>query len=114
MNEATGMVSHAQNPSILKRARDFYATYCASSDGKNYQGLPCPDWDALTPAVRGHWYTVALRSLQLEATADPSGVAAGVTGLGNERAHQPNGYVLGHLPNEAHALGVWQQYSGVA
>ena len=68
MNEAgegIGMVSHAQNPGVLRRARDFYATYCASSDGKNYQGLPCPDWDNLTDAVRGHWYTVALRSCQL-------------------------------------------------
>lgn len=106
-------VSHAQNPSVLRRARDFYAVYCASSDGKNYQGLPCPAWDALTPAVRGHWYTVALRSLQLEAVADPQGVAAGISSLGYEK-NAPNDYVLGHLGGEAHALFVWQQYSGVA
>jgi hypothetical protein len=112
--EAQGMVSHAQNPSVLRRARDFYATYCASSDGKNYQGLPCPDWDALTPAVRGHWYTVALRSLHLEAVTDPGGVAAGGSVLGNEPAHLPNDYVVGHLPDPNHALDVWRTYSGQA
>lgn len=110
----TGLVSHAQNPSVLKRARDFYAVYMASCDGLNYLGLPCPEWDALTPAVRGHWYTVALRSLHLEAVADPGGVAAGVTALGNERSNPPNDYVLGHLADEAHALGVWQRYAGEA
>jgi hypothetical protein len=114
MNEGIGMVSHAQNPNVLRRARDFYAVYCASSDGKNYQGLPCPDWDMLTSAVRGHWYTVALRSLQLEATADPAGVAADGGSLGNEKAHMPNDYTLGHLPDPSHALNVWSIYSGQA
>ncbi|HVK89498.1 MAG TPA: hypothetical protein VM513_35490 [Kofleriaceae bacterium] len=106
-----GMVSHAQNPSVLRRARDLYATYCASSDGKNYQGLPCPAWDALTPAVRGHWYTVALRTLQLEAAITDGAVRSDV---GNERALLPNGYVLDHLADPAHALDVWSTYSGEA
>lgn len=110
----SGAVLHAQNPHVLRRARDFYAVYCASSDGKNYQGLPCPKWDDLTPAVRGHWYTVALRSLHLEAVADPVGAAAGTTSLGDERAAVPNTYVLGHLPDESHALEVWSTYSGGA
>ena|ERR1051325_2784938 len=106
-------VSYAQNPTILRRARDFYAVYCASSDGKNYQGLPCPEWDNLTDAVRRHWYTVALRSLQLEAVADPQGVAAGVTIVGDEHKHPPNDYVIAHLsPHSAHALDVWRSYSG--
>ncbi len=112
-SEGIGMVSYAQNPSVLKLARDFYATYCASSDGKNYQGLPCPAWDALTAAVRGHWYTVALRSLQLEAINDPEGAMNGLT-LGNELAHVPNDYVLGHLKDAPHALDVWREYSGIA
>lgn len=103
-------VSYAQNPNVLRRARDFYAVYCASSDGKNYQGLPCPEWDKLTDAVRRHWYTVALRSLQLEAVADPMGVAAGVTIVGDEPKHPPNSYVLDHLGDEAAALAVWQRY----
>lgn len=107
-----GMVSHAQNPGILRRARDFYATYCASSDGKNYQGLPCPEWESLTPAIRGHWYTVALRSLQLEAIRLQGEPREQGGSLGLEDT-QPNDYVLGHLPGEAHALFVWQQYSGV-
>lgn len=110
----TGAISHAQNPNVLSRARDFYATYCASSDGKNYQGLPCPAWDALTPAVRGHWYTVALRSLQLESIATPSGVGASDTLLGSERSHLPNSYVVSHLPDPERSLGVWREYSGFA
>ena len=105
------MVSHAQNPNVLRRARDFYATYCASSDGKNYQGLPCPAWDALTEAVRGHWYTVAKRSCQLEALGDPQKLAR-YSVVGSEPAHPPNDYALGHLGDPDHALDVWLAYIG--
>jgi hypothetical protein len=102
-------VSHAQNPNVLRRARDLYATYCASSDGKNYQGLPCPAWDALTEAVRGHWYTVALRTFHL-------GRADHIRADGMCEASQvkPDDYTLGHLPDVDHALEVWREYSGVA
>lgn len=112
------MASHAQNPNVLRRARDLYATYCASSDGKNYQGLPCPAWDALTDAVRGHWYTVALRTCQLEyeeAALSPiagSPMRASIKTLGDERSFAPSNYVLGHLDDPDHALDVWRQYSG--
>lgn len=92
-----------QDPRIVMRARDFYATYCASSDGKNHQGLPCPVWGDLTEAERGHWYTVALRSVEL----------VHVTGdAGTERGVPPDSYVLGHLTDPEHALGVWRHYSG--
>lgn len=111
MNEGIGMVSHAQNPNVLRRARDFYATYCASSDGKNYQGLPCPAWGKLTDAVRGHWYTVALRSLQLEAQITDGEVRSDV---GNEQSLLPTEYTIGHLPDQQHALDVWREYSGVS
>lgn len=102
-----GMTSHAQNPNVLRRARDFYSVYCMSSDGKNYQGLPCPAWDDLTPAVRGHWYTVALRSLQLEAI-----VNGGNSSLSCEPT-PPNPYVYDHIDGDhlAH-LEVWERYSG--
>ena len=103
------MVSHAQNPNVLRRARDLYAVYCASSDGKNYQGLPCPDWDALTPAVRGHWYTVALRTLELQEHAEPL-----QNDLGKEVGHPPSDYTVGHLTDPVHALDVWRSYSGGA
>lgn len=95
------MVSYAQNPSVLSLARDLYATYCASSDGKNYQGNPCPDWDALTDAVRGHWYTVGLRVFTM------SGFVRG-----EEPMTIPNDYVVGHLNDPEHALEVWRAYSG--
>lgn len=101
-------VSHAQNQNVLRRARDLYATYCASSDGKNYQGLPCPAWDALTEAVRGHWYTVALRTLQL---GHVDGQAVG--GMVEASAAAPSDYATGHLPDQEHALSVWRAYSGL-
>lgn len=97
-------VSHAQNPRVMLRARDLYAVYCASSDGKNYQGLPCPAWDALTEAVRGHWYTVALRVGQIG--------AIGVE-VGDEPSAPPNDYVIDHLGDPTHALDVWRVYSGI-
>lgn len=95
------MIKHAQNPNVLAAARDFYATYCASSDGKNYQGLPCPDWDALTPAVRGHWYTVALRSYERDAASL----------AGEDPSSAPSDYVVGHLTDPTRALEVWREYN---
>jgi hypothetical protein len=41
-------------------ARLAYEAYVADADGLNYQGLPCPEWDKLTPAIRQHW-VVAVR-----------------------------------------------------
>lgn len=102
-----GAVSHAKNPNVLRRARDLYATYCASSDGKNYQGLPCPAWDALTEAVRGHWYTVALRTLHLSHVDQLS-----VGGMAEARAVPPGDYTIGHLVDPSHAIDVWRTYSG--
>lgn len=89
-----------------RRARDLYAVYCASSDGKNYQGLPCPAWDALTDAVRGNWYTVALRTEQIHSDENIL--------VGSETEHQPSERVLEHLADPAHAREVWQRYSGIA
>lgn len=97
-------VSHERNPGVLLRARDLYAVYCASSNGLNYQGMPCPEWAALTDAVRGHWYTVAGRVGQIGAM----GIAM-VAGAQNP----PDRYVLGHLDDPAHALEVWRSYSGI-
>ena len=95
----------ARETAVLRRARDLYAVYCASSDGKNYQGLPCSAWDALTEAVRGHWYTVALRTEQIHSDENIL--------VGAEIDHPPSGHVLGHLVDPAHALEVWRSYSGL-
>ncbi len=92
------------DPITLRRAQDFYAVYCASSDGKNYQGLPCPAWADLTPAVRGHWYTVALRASQ-------GGESLVIQPDGEVTMPEPSAAVLGHLPDPDHALQVWQRYS---
>jgi len=83
---------------IAARARDLYAVYCASSDGKNYQGNPCPAWDALPDAVRGHWCTVVRRTMQLD------GVSPGA-----ERETPPNDFTL-----DGAAVEVWQHYSEAA
>lgn len=45
-------------------ARHFYEVYVASADGVNYQGLPCPAWDALPEKIRRHWCAVATASRQ--------------------------------------------------
>lgn len=101
-DEGQGMTSHAINPRIMLRARDLYATYCASSDGKNFQGNPCPAWDALPEAVRGHWYTVAKRTCSYEGFG---------TSVGEEERDEPGGnYVFSHLANPEHARNVWAVY----
>ncbi len=51
-------------------ARDFYATYCASSGGLNYQRLPCPTWPELPEATRRHWRTVARRAITLRVSRE--------------------------------------------
>lgn len=84
---------------IERAARDLYAVYCASSDGKNYQGLVCPTWDSLPPNVRAHWCAVARRAVQ----------------LGNG-AVEPDAYVLfgddGLEDRLTRAVEVWRSYSG--
>lgn len=90
------------SPHAVRIARDLYATYCASSGGLNYQGLPCPAWDALTDAVRGHWYTVALRLCE----------CSGVSPHSAPVVLRPTSAVLGHLPDPAAALETWSRYSG--
>lgn len=90
--------SHALNPTVMKLAHDLYAVYNASSGGKNYQGLPCPTWQTLTPAIRGHWYTVALRSIEAQPNMErPGSNAAG-------------SYSLGHLPDPEAAHATWCAY----
>ena len=41
-------------------ARRLYESYTANSDNLNFQGNPCPVWDALPEAIRGHWCRIAL------------------------------------------------------
>jgi hypothetical protein len=41
-------------------AEFFYKRYCENSDNKNYRGEPCPSWEELPPAIRGHWCSVAM------------------------------------------------------
>jgi len=57
---------HAEHGDIGARARDLYATHCASAGGIDVAGGLCARWDDLTPGARCHWYAVALRALQLE------------------------------------------------
>lgn len=96
-----------ENKNVLSRARDFYAIYCASSEGLNYERKPCPRWDKLTPAVRTHWCTVALRSIQLQ-LSDPA-----ADNFGEEKTIIPNTLVLDHLGDDARvesAITTWTEY----
>jgi len=45
---------------IVEIARRMYKAYIANSDGKSWDGRPCPAWADLTPAVRSHWCAAAL------------------------------------------------------
>jgi hypothetical protein len=103
-------ISHAQNPNVLRVAHDLYATYCASSEGKNYQGLPCPAWDALTEAVRGHWYTVARRVCSYIEVAEHAGHDAP---FNMALATAPDVTTIGHLRDPDAALATWRSYAGV-
>ena len=49
-------------------AREAYEAYIENSGGLNYQGLPCPTWENLTEAIRGHW-VVAARKVKSLVTA---------------------------------------------
>lgn len=40
-------------------ARELYNTYVQHAGGVNYEGKPCPKWDDLPDAIRGHWQAVA-------------------------------------------------------
>jgi hypothetical protein len=91
-------VSHAINPHVMRRAHDFYAAYNASCEGKNYQGLPCPKWQDLTPAVRRHWYAVSLRSFEYEAMS------------ADNPATGPGEYTLGHHRDPEAASRTWLDY----
>jgi hypothetical protein len=50
-------------------AMGMYADYGATTDYKNYQGLPMPEWHELTDRIRAAWCaaaTGAARRLQAE------------------------------------------------
>lgn len=46
-------------PTTREMAEAAYAAYGASTDHKNYQGLPMPDWDELTDRIQLAWIEAA-------------------------------------------------------
>lgn len=40
---------------FIERAKEAYDAYGAVTDHKNYQGLPMPEWEALTDKIRAAW-----------------------------------------------------------
>lgn len=68
---------------IESLARDFYAAYMVSCEGKNYQGNPCPQWQELPEAIRGHWRACARRAYALRDAL-----------RGDVPMHQPGAYEL--------------------
>jgi hypothetical protein len=42
-------------------AKQAYAAYGSVTDHKNYQGLPMPQWEDLTPKIRQAWRVSILR-----------------------------------------------------
>lgn len=49
-------------------AREAYHAYGSVTDFKNYQGLPMPKWEDLTPKIRDAWVAAAARVAALTAT----------------------------------------------
>jgi hypothetical protein len=93
---------------ILKRAKDFYAIYCSSSEGRSWDNRPCPPWAKLGDAVQRHWYTVAARSLQLQLGDTNADM------LGEENEILPNTLAIGHLGDDVrveNAVRTWTEYS---
>jgi hypothetical protein len=54
-------------------ARAAYQSYGAVTDFKNYQGLPMPEFDALTPKIREAWQAAASRVSQIARSTRPPG-----------------------------------------
>lgn len=48
------------SPEVKARALRLYETYIANSEGKAWDGRPCPPWTMLGQAVRSHWCAVAI------------------------------------------------------
>lgn len=46
--------------SVRVAARAMYESYVTNARGKNYEGKPCPKWEDLTAAIRGHWCAAAI------------------------------------------------------
>lgn len=40
---------------FVERAKSAYHAYGEITDFKNYQGLPMPEWEALTPKIQSAW-----------------------------------------------------------
>jgi hypothetical protein len=46
-------------------AQEAYKAYGGVTDWKNYQGLPMPKWEDLTPTIQEAWRTACRRVKQL-------------------------------------------------
>jgi hypothetical protein len=45
-------------------AKIAYQAYGETTDFKNYQGLPMPEWNALTETIRKAWIKAALAAIE--------------------------------------------------
>lgn len=102
-SSAGGNIQYAD---VMRRAKDFYAIYCASSGGVNFQGNPCPKWARLPDQIRANWLMVALRSVQfITSDEELDQLASG--------APMPNSLVLEHLTEVEmeQAIMTWTEYS---
>lgn len=52
---------------VTEVAKAAYHEYGAVTDHKNYQGLPMPDWEQLTPKIQAAWKASVSYVLRLNA-----------------------------------------------
>lgn len=45
---------------LTQLAKEAYSAYGAVTDFKNYQGLPMPEWENLTPTIKAAWKAATL------------------------------------------------------
>lgn len=55
------------NLDALALAQSAYLAYGAVTDHKNYQGLPMPQWDDLTPKIKAAWVSATESTMRAAA-----------------------------------------------
>ena len=53
-------------PLLRRLAREAYCRYTATTDNKNYQGLPCPAFDDLNNTIKSAWEAAVKPLLEAE------------------------------------------------
>jgi hypothetical protein len=62
---------------LIALAREAYQAYGRTTGNRDYQGLPMPEWDGMTPTIRSAWINsveATIHHLTVVLTSDMGGV----------------------------------------